>query len=67
MRTRLTADWVIGHEGGQHCLIEQGEVVYQDARIIFVGHDFPGEVDVTQRDRSDHPGTAQRGSNPAPV
>jgi cytosine/adenosine deaminase-related metal-dependent hydrolase len=47
MRTRLTADWVIGHEGGQHCLIEQGEVVYQDARIIFVGHDFPGEVDVT--------------------
>ncbi len=47
MRTRITADWVVGHEAGQHCLIEQGEVVYQDARIIFVGHTFPGEVDVT--------------------
>ena len=47
MRIRLTGDWVIGHEGGRHCLIERGEGVYQDARIIFVGHDFPGEVDVT--------------------
>src|SRR5689334_12525795 len=47
MRIRLTGDWVIGHEGGRHCLVEQGEVVYQGARIIFVGHDFPGEVDLT--------------------
>jgi cytosine/adenosine deaminase-related metal-dependent hydrolase len=47
VRTRLTGDWVVGHEAGWHCLIEQGEVVYQDARIIFVGHTFPGEVDVT--------------------
>lgn len=47
MRTRLTADWVVGHEAGRHCLISQGEVVYQDDRIIFVGHAFPGDVDVT--------------------
>ena len=47
MRTRLTADWVVGHGAGQHCLIERGEVVYQDSHILFVGHDFPGEVDVT--------------------
>src|SRR5215813_4263673 len=47
MRTRLTADWVVGHANGRHCLIEHGEVVYQDARIVFVGQDFPGEVDVT--------------------
>src|ERR1043166_6641124 len=47
MRTRLTADWVVGHDGGRHCLIEQGEVVWQDDRILFVGHDFPGDVDAT--------------------
>jgi len=47
MRTRITADWVVGHEAGQHCLIEKGEVVYQEARIVFVGRMFPGEVDVT--------------------
>jgi cytosine/adenosine deaminase-related metal-dependent hydrolase len=48
MRRRLTADWVVGHEGGQHCLIRNGEVVHEDGRIIFVGHDFPGEVDESQ-------------------
>jgi cytosine/adenosine deaminase-related metal-dependent hydrolase len=47
MRTRLTADWVVGHEAGRHCLIERGEVVYQDSRIVFVGHAFPGDVDLT--------------------
>ncbi len=47
MRTRLTADWVVGHDSGRHCLIERGEVVYEGGRIIFVGHDFPGAVDVT--------------------
>src|SRR5689334_23382069 len=47
MRTRLTADWVVGHENGRDCLIVQGEVICQDKHIIFVGHDFPGEVDVT--------------------
>jgi cytosine/adenosine deaminase-related metal-dependent hydrolase len=38
---------VVGHENGRHCLIVQGEVICQDEHIIFVGHDFPGEVDVT--------------------
>jgi cytosine/adenosine deaminase-related metal-dependent hydrolase len=47
VRTRITADWVVGHEADRHCLVEQGEVVYQDTRIIFVGHKFPGEVDAT--------------------
>ena len=28
-------------------LVSQGEVICQDEQIIFVGHDFPGEVDVT--------------------
>ncbi|HET7883553.1 MAG TPA: amidohydrolase family protein [Acetobacteraceae bacterium] len=47
MRTRLTADWVVGHENGRHCLIEQGEVVYEGQHIVFVGHDFPGEIGAT--------------------
>jgi cytosine/adenosine deaminase-related metal-dependent hydrolase len=47
MRRRLTADWVVGHEAGHHCLIRNGEVVYEDARIVFVGHDFPGDIDET--------------------
>jgi cytosine/adenosine deaminase-related metal-dependent hydrolase len=47
MRTRLSADWVVGHDARRHCLIERGEIVYQNDRIIFVGHDFPGEVDVS--------------------
>jgi cytosine/adenosine deaminase-related metal-dependent hydrolase len=48
MRRRLTADWVVGHEAGRHCLIPDGEVVHEDGRIIFVGQDFPGEVDETR-------------------
>jgi cytosine/adenosine deaminase-related metal-dependent hydrolase len=45
MRTRLTADWVVGHEAGRHCLIPGGQVVYEGDRIVFVGRDFPGAVD----------------------
>jgi len=43
-RTLLKARWVVGHEGGGHCLYENGEVVVEGERILFVGHDFPGEV-----------------------
>jgi cytosine/adenosine deaminase-related metal-dependent hydrolase len=40
----MTARWVVGHEGGRHVLYEDGEVVFADGRIAFVGHGFPGEV-----------------------
>ncbi|MGI4794132.1 MAG: amidohydrolase family protein [Janthinobacterium lividum] len=43
-RTLLSADWVLGHRDGRHCLLRQGEVVVDGQRIIFVGHHFPGEV-----------------------
>lgn len=43
-RTLLTARWVVGHAGGRHQLLEQGEVVFEDDRIVFVGHGFPGET-----------------------
>ena len=44
MRTRVKGGWVIGHDNGHHTLIRDGEVVYEDDTIVFVGRDFPGEV-----------------------
>lgn len=43
-RTLMSADWVVGHEDGGHVLLPRGEVVYEDGKIVFVGHGFPGEV-----------------------
>jgi cytosine/adenosine deaminase-related metal-dependent hydrolase len=43
-RTLLTADWVVGYDDGHHILYRQGEVVFEKGEIIFVGHDFVGEV-----------------------
>jgi cytosine/adenosine deaminase-related metal-dependent hydrolase len=40
----MTARWVVGHRDGRHVLYEDGEVVFVDGRIIFVGHGFSGEV-----------------------
>lgn len=43
-RTLLTASWVVGHKDGSHRLLKNGEVVFEDGEIVFVGHRFPGEV-----------------------
>ena len=43
-RTALTADWVLGHAEGSHCLIPNGEVVFEAGRILHVGQRFEGEV-----------------------
>ncbi|WP_368904481.1 amidohydrolase family protein [Taklimakanibacter lacteus] len=40
----MTADWVVGHVDGHHVLYRQGEVVFENGEIIFVGHGFAGEV-----------------------
>ncbi|WP_395757524.1 amidohydrolase family protein [Achromobacter sp. EB05] len=42
--TLLTARWVVGHENGRHCLYENGEVVFQGDRIVYVGPRYPGPV-----------------------
>lgn len=42
--TLLTADWVLAHEKTGHVLLKRGEVVVEDDRVIFAGHDFGGEV-----------------------
>ncbi len=44
MRTRITGRWVIGYDGG-HRIIEGGEIVYEDGRILFVGRGYAGSVD----------------------
>ena len=40
----MTARWVVGHENGSHVLHEDGEVVFEGHRIVFVGQRFPGEA-----------------------
>lgn len=43
-RTLLTASWVLGHRDGAHRLLRNGEVVFENGEILFVGHRFAGEV-----------------------
>ncbi len=43
-RTLITASWVVGHKDGSHRLLRNGEVVFENGEILFVGHRFPGEV-----------------------
>lgn len=43
-RILLTARWLVGHSDGRHRLYENGEIVFEDGEVIFVGHGFPGEV-----------------------
>jgi len=43
-RVAMSARFVVGHRDGRHRIYENGEVVFEDGRIVFVGHDFPGET-----------------------
>lgn len=47
MKTRLRGRYVIGfdEQKGTHVIIDDGEVVYEDNRILFVGKHYPGQVD----------------------
>ena len=42
-RILLTARWIVGHRDGHHILLENGEIVFEDGAIIFVGHRFAGD------------------------
>src|SRR4051812_32913079 len=44
LRTRVKGDWVVGYERGHHTLIREGEVVYQNDEIVFVGRNYPGAI-----------------------
>lgn len=43
-RSLLTAHWVLAHDGNGPVLLKHGQVVIEGDRIVFCGHDFPGEV-----------------------
>ncbi|MDX0979091.1 amidohydrolase family protein [Sinorhizobium medicae] len=43
-RTLITASWVVGHKDGRHRLLRNGEVVFENGEILFVGHRFAGET-----------------------
>ncbi len=43
-RILMSARWIVGHAGGRHRLIENGELVFEDGRIVFVGRNFQGDV-----------------------
>ncbi len=43
-RILLTARWLVGHAQGRHRLYENGEIVFEDGEVVFIGHGFPGEV-----------------------
>ena len=40
----LAARWLIGHEQGQHRILERGELVIENDRVVFVGYNYTGEV-----------------------
>ena len=45
MKTRVKGSWVVGHHSGRHTLIKNGEVVFENDGIIFVGLGSAGDVD----------------------
>lgn len=40
----MTARWVVGHANGHHILLENGEVVFENGLIAFVGHGYSNPV-----------------------
>lgn len=47
MKTKVTGKYVIGFDGTDHVIYENGEVVYENDSILYVGHDYPDPVDTT--------------------
>lgn len=48
MIKKIKGRYVIGYDGEDHEIIRDGEVVYQDSDIIYVGKNYEGPVDVTE-------------------
>ncbi len=45
MKTKIKAQTIIGYADNRHTLFQDAEIIYEDDQILFVGHDYPGEVD----------------------
>ncbi|WZL72544.1 amidohydrolase family protein [Clostridiaceae bacterium 35-E11] len=47
MKTKIKSKFVIGFDGQDHVIFKDGEVVFEKDTIVFVGHDYEGQVDKT--------------------
>jgi 5-methylthioadenosine/S-adenosylhomocysteine deaminase len=47
MKTKILGGEIIAFDGKQHVLIDQGEIVYEENQITFVGQSYAGKVDKT--------------------
>ncbi len=47
MRTLIQGGWVVGFNGSEHELIQDGVVAYEDNRVVHVGPRFDGSADRT--------------------
>jgi cytosine/adenosine deaminase-related metal-dependent hydrolase len=45
MKTKLKGKYVIGYDGFDHVLLKNAEVVFEKETIIYVGKNYPDEVD----------------------
>lgn len=45
MRTLIRGGWVVGYQADGHALYRDGAVVFEDDRIVHVGHGFEGRAD----------------------
>ncbi len=45
MKTKIQAKYVIGYANNDHAVYKNAEVVYEADQILFVGKNYPGEVD----------------------
>jgi cytosine/adenosine deaminase-related metal-dependent hydrolase len=45
MITLIKGSWVVGYDGEKHRLITDGEIAYENDRVIYVGRNFNGSPD----------------------
>ncbi|MGG0848002.1 amidohydrolase family protein [Peribacillus simplex] len=45
MKTKLKGRYVIGYDGRDHVILENAEIVYEKDTILYVGKNYPEEVD----------------------
>jgi len=45
MITLIKGSWVVGYDGERHRLITDGEVAYEDDRVVYVGRNYEGSPD----------------------
>lgn len=47
MRTKIEGGWIVSHENGEHRLLPNGVLVFEDNKIVHVGNSFDGNTDKT--------------------